>query len=145
MPDTEAENQRLTEDEKDKITGQLTTAIETYKNDKTNIAAIRTIITIIQTERQAKKDAQDAVVKAQKQVRNLEGVFNRQESFNYKLDIILNNAKLSVPYIGGGRKLYHRKRKSSRKKKSRRNNKSTKRIKRHSRKKHSKRRHSKKK
>ena len=77
MPDTEAENQRLTEDEKDKITRQLTTAIETYKNDKTNIATITTIITIIQTERQAKKDAQDAVVKAQKQVRNLEGGLQR--------------------------------------------------------------------
>ena len=42
------------------------------------------------------------------------------------------------PTIRGGRKLYHRKRKSSRKKKSRRNIKSTKRIKRHSKRRHSK-------
>ena len=132
---------------------RVTEAIDDYNKKLLSRDEALVIITpIIRAEKQEEEDAKKKLKEAMAEARKLEEIFKKQEGHRIKLEKLLPPAMLlatnytrDTSIISGGRKLYHRKRKSSRKKKSRRNIKSTQRKKRHSRKKHSKRRHSKKK
>ena len=138
MPPSATDNNDFLKNEQRR---RMNSAIEEYNQDPNNTQpAIETMSSIMAKVRQAENEARKAKNEAFEEAERLERDFKSQEKHRINLDDILSKANLSSLLQSsstGGGKLYHRKRKSSRKRKSRRNNKSTKRIKRHSKRRHS--------